>query len=152
MTAHSGLAKSRESLLALLADTSRQVDILSPQLESALLDNDALCEQLTRLARRGRHTRIRVLITEIKPIIETGHRLIALARRLKTAMEVRTLEFHPQWNGETVVLLDRSRGLVLKARDRQSRVIDSRTDARRLAEQFDRLWLASHPTPELRHL
>jgi len=152
MTAHAGLEKSRESLLALLADTSRQVDILSPQLESALLDNDALCEHLTRLARRGRYTRIRVLVTEIKPLIETGHRLIALARRLKTAMEVRTLEYHPEWNGETVVLLDRSTGLRLKARDKQSRVIDSRAEAQRLAEQFDRLWLASHPTPELRHI
>ena len=152
MTTHAGLEKNRESLLALLADTSRQVDILSPQLESALLDNDVLCEHLTRLARRGRHTRIRVLVTEIKPLIETGHRLIALARRLKTAMEIRTLEYHPQWNGETVVLLDRSTGLLLKARDKQSRVIESRPEAQRLAEQFDRLWSSSHPTLELRHL
>jgi acetolactate synthase regulatory subunit len=41
-------------LLDMLADTSRHVDIVSPQLEPLLLDDDEVVAALVHLARRGR--------------------------------------------------------------------------------------------------
>ena len=152
MPAHTGLERTRQSLQLALTQTSRHVDIMSPQLVSELFDNDAICEQLTRLARRGRFTRIRILVHEIKPLIESGHKLVALAGRLKTAIEIRVLEYHPEWRDETLIVLDRSEGLLLKARDNHSRMISTRPEAKRLSEHFDRIWQASHETLEFRHL
>ncbi len=144
------LQNSRIELLALLADTSRHVDIMSPRLEPALFDDPEVTEALTALARRGRQTRIRVLLEGIEPIQLEGHRLLALARRLTTAMSVRVLNAHPEWNRETVVICDRHAGLLLVPADKRSHVFASRADAQRWSETFDRLWLAARETPELR--
>ena len=137
-------------LLEMLAETSRHVDIVSPQLEPLLLDDDEVVAALVRLARRGRQTRIRVLVQELRPVIESGHRLLTLSRRLSTAMTVRVLQEHSEWRGETVVVCDRQRGLLLKLDEHRWRPLDDAPDASREAERFDRLWLASEASPELR--
>lgn len=144
------LTAARSSLVAQLEDAIRHVDILSPAMEPALLDRDEVAQQLIRLARRGRQSRIRVLINDFEPAQLEAHRLLRLTRRLPTAFSLKVLREHPEWNGETIVLTDRSKGLMVIPRDRRVQVIDSRPDAQRWAEQFDRLWLAGDDSPELR--
>lgn len=144
--------EARERLLAMLSATSRHVDILSPQLEPLLLDDDEVATALVKLARRGRNTRIRILLAEFRPALESGHRLLALSRRLSTAISLRVLPEHSEWNGETVVVCDRSRGLLLKLDEHRWLPLETTPDAAREAERFDRLWLAGEPSPELRQL
>ena len=144
--------QAKDKLLEYLADTSRHVDVMSPLLEPALLDDDDVANALTRLARRGRQTRIRLLTAEIRPLLESGHRLIALSRRLPTAMTIQVLEEHPEWQRETLMIFDRSAGFRLKAEDHQWEPELSAPVARRESDRFDRLWRASQASPELRQL
>ena len=146
------LSDARERLLAMLSETSRHVDILSPQLEPLLLDDDEVMTALVRLARRGHNTRIRVLLAELRPVLESGHRLLALGRRLSTAVTVRVLSEHSEWNGETAAICDRREGLLLNLSEHRFRPLDTAPDGMREAERFDRLWLAGETSPELRQL
>jgi hypothetical protein len=146
------LQESRHLLEELLAQTSRHVDIVSPSLEPHLFAAPAVIDALTTLARRGRNTRIRVIIEQLDPQQFEGHRLLALAKRLTTAMSVKVLNSHPEWNRESVVICDRSAGLLLVPQDKRSRLFSSRAEAQRWAETFERLWLAAEESPELRQL
>lgn len=140
----------KQLLLNMLDETRRQVDILAVQLEPLLLDDEQVALRLAKLARRGRHTRIRILVGELRAVMQSGHQLLALSRRLSTSMEIRVLAEHSEWNAETLVICDRSDGLMIKTRDHRWQLLAHQADARREAERFDRLWLAGELSPELR--
>ena len=122
----------RHVLCAKIEASSRYVDIVSDDLLPSVLNNDDVVTAFTRLARRGRH------------------KLIGLARRLTTALEIHVLSGHPEWPGSTWILCDRSEGLSVKSVSPPEGSVLSHPEAKRLSETFDRLWLASHETPELR--
>ncbi len=144
------LDDAREQLISMLSSTARHVDILSPLLEPLLLDNEVVASKLTQLARRGRTTRIRMILAEERPVLETGHQLVSLSRRLPTAMSVKVLPQHSEWNGETLVVCDAKQGLLLKLDEHRWRQLDSAAEASREAERFERLWHAAEPAIELR--
>lgn len=147
-----GLQQSRRDLLTLLEDSSRHVDILSPLLEPSLLDNEDICTELTRLARRGRQSRVRVIVGQHEPSQFSGHHLMILAQRLPTTITMKVLPEHPEWNGETVVVVDESAGLLVVPRDKRQRLFSSRAEAQRWSETFNRLWVAAQPSVDLRRL
>jgi len=146
------LNESRTALLTLLADTSRHVDIVSPNLEPLLFSDPDVLAALAALARRGRHTRIRILIEQLDPVLFEGHKMLALAKRLTTAMSVRVLNSHPEWKRETVVLCDSTAGLLVIPENKRTQVFSNRADAKRWSETFERLWFAAEESPELRQL
>ena len=140
----------RHVLCAKIEASSRYVDIVSDDLLPSVLNNDDVVTAFTRLARRGRQTRIRLLLKDFHTERLVGHKLIGLARRLTTALEIHVLSGHPEWPGSTWILCDRSEGLSVKSVSPPEGSVLSHPEAKRLSETFDRLWLASHETPELR--
>ena len=147
-----GLDDTRHQLLAMLERASRQVDILSPQLEPSLLDDPDIVDALTQLTRRGRQSRIRIVIREYVPSQLGRHRLILLTQRLTSSMSLRVLPNHPEWNRETVIRIDHLATLLLLPEDKRINWYEQPADIQRWRERFDRLWNASTPSPELRRL
>ncbi|EED34586.1 conserved hypothetical protein [Luminiphilus syltensis NOR5-1B] len=143
---------SRQALIALLENATRHVDVLSPDLAPTLLNDEVVISCLTELVRRGRQTRIRLLVTRVRPLKEMGHRLLALALRVPSTVNLHELERHPEWPQDTVIVVDRQAGMYSGAEDTAFRTLDGAAAARSQAERFDRLWTASAPSPELRRL
>ena len=137
-------------VLEQLAGVSRHVDIVSPNLEPALFDRDEVASTFASLARRGPQTRIRLLIGDDQPGAYGCHRLIALSRRLSTACTLRVLREHPEWNRETLMLVDRTRGVVVTPSEKKSRILETRAETQRWADTFERLWHAGSESLELR--
>lgn len=152
MTGTPAAEAARKRLLALIATASRHVDIMSPSLEPQLLDDPAIVQALIALARRGRQSRIRVLVQDLSGILDAGHSLVALGRRLTTAMEIRVLSEHPEWNRETAVIVDACAGALTRLDDHRIHPFPRRAEARRQAEVFERLWRVAVLSPELRTL
>ena len=143
-----------EYAVSLCENASRYVCILSPQLDHAAFDNNALVDVLSALARRSRQTQVRILISDSRPVITQGHRLLQLAKRLPSTVHMRKLEGHPQWNNETVVVRDRD-GVLYKPGDSDHNAFyepNSRASTRRHLELFDELWRFSIEDTELRSL
>lgn len=152
MTEVPAAAAARRQLVALIAAASRHVDIMSPTLEPQLLDDPEIVDTLAALARRGRQSRIRVLVQDLGGILAAGHSLVALGRRLTTAMEIRVLSEHPEWNRETAVIVDASSGMLTRLDDHRIHPFPGRAEARQQAELFERLWRVAVLSPELRAL
>ena len=133
---------------------SRHICILSPQLDHAAFDNRELSEALSALARRGRQSMIRILVSDSRSIVQRGHRLLELARRLPTSVKLQKLAEHPDWKGQTVVTRDRD-GVLYKPGDSDHNGFyepDSRASTQKHLELFEELWRHSAPDIEFRTL
>lgn len=144
------LKSARQQLAGLLEATQRLLDIASPTLEPLLFDDEAVVESLTALARRGARTRIRLLIASDQPSAFENHRLVGLAQRLTTAVSLRVLEHHPEWQQQTMIISDRNYGILLTPKEKRLRTLDNPLVASRWADTFERLWQASAESLELR--
>ncbi len=140
--------------VALCDQASRNICILSPQLDHAAFDYGELVDALSTLARRSRNAQVRILISDSRAVVTRGHRLLQLARRLPSTVHIRKLEEHPNWNNETVVIKDRD-GVLYKPGGSAHDAFyepDSRASTRRHLELFDELWRFSVEDAELRSL
>lgn len=143
-----------EYAVELCAGATRYIRILSPGLDHAAFDSDALTEALSELVRASRQTEVRILVSDTRQIITRGHRLLQLARRLPSSVHLRRLPEHPDWKGETLVIRDRN-GVLFKPGGSEHDAFyepDSRASTQRHLELFDELWRFSTQDPDLRTL
>ncbi len=141
-------------VIKLCQDATRYVAILSPALDHRVFDNEALQETLSAIARASRQTQVRILISDVRPLVSRGHRLLELARRLPSAVQLQRLDEHPDWNGETIVIRDRN-GVLYRPGDSDTQAFyeaDSRASTQRHLDLFEELWRFSSKDPELRTL
>jgi hypothetical protein len=138
----------------LVADATRYIRIYSPRLDHVVFDNPELISALAGVARRNRYSEVRILISDSRPIIKRGHRLLSLARRLPSSIAIQKLSDHPELPGDSFVLRD-DNGTLFKPLDSDRDgffVPDDRAQAKPYIDKFDALWLKSQPDPELRSL
>jgi hypothetical protein len=140
--------------VALCTSAARYIRILSPRLDPAVFDNEEIASALGALARDTRQTQVRILIRDPRNLLSSGHRLVQLARRTPSNVQMRKLAEHPDWNDETIVIKDMD-GVLYKHGDSDSDAFhepSSRAGARRYLELFDELWRLSEDDPDLRSM
>ncbi|WP_162300032.1 GNAT family N-acetyltransferase [Kineobactrum sediminis] len=138
--------------VTLCESANRELCILSPALDHRVFDNTELVSALSALARSTRHARIRILVSDHRPLIQRSNRLLALARRLPSSVILQQLDEHPDWKGETLIIRDRN-GVLYKPAESDSAAFyepDSRAGAERQLLLFDELWRHSAPHIEFR--
>lgn len=143
-----------ELVVELCASASRYVCILSPRLDHAVFDSQALASTLSALARSARQSEVRILIADTRGVVGRGHRLLELARRIPSLVQIRRLNEHPDWKGQTVIVRDRD-GVLHKSGSSDHDGFyepDSRASAQKQLEVFDELWRYATQDPELRTL
>ena len=141
-------------LVELCQSAARQIFILSPHLDNEVFDNAELVEALSALVRSSRQTRVRILISDSRGLVARGHRLLNLARRLPSSVEIQKLAEHPDWKGQTVIIRDRD-GVLYKPGGSDHEGFyepDSRASTQQHLELFEELWRHSEADIELRSL
>lgn len=143
-----------EHALALTSSARRHLYILSPTLDYRVFDSSELATALTTLARDSRQSEIHILIADPRPLVQRGHRLLALARRLPSKLHLRVLAEHPQWRGETLVIRDHDGVLYHPGEGARAGFCeaDSRASTRAYLELFRELWRQGREDSELRSL
>ncbi len=143
-----------ELAVELTCTARRHIRILSPHLDHAVFDRREFADSISALARRSRESLVKILVSDPRPIVQRGHRLMELARRLPSSVKLQKLAEHPDWQGETIVIRD-SDGVLYKPRDSDEEGFyepDSRASTQRHLELFDELWRFSAPDIEFRSL
>ena len=143
-----------ELVVDLCASASRYVCILSPRLDHAVFDTQELASALSALARSARQSEVRILVADTRGVVGRGHRLLELARRIPSLVQIRRLNDHPDWKGQTVVIRDRD-GVLHKPGSSDHDGFyepDSRASAQKHLELFEELWRYATQDPELRNL
>jgi predicted GNAT family N-acyltransferase len=144
----------RDQALLLCQDARRQILILSEHLDAAIYDNAALAEAFASLVRNHRQARVRILVTNINPLLERGHQLLYLARRLPSSVEIRKASPEAESQGQHFVLCDLDEVLYQQpGSDYRGHVRrHAPAEVKSLRELFDRDWNHADADPRLRRL
>jgi hypothetical protein len=87
----SHLLMLQQAAIALLAQAKREVLIVTTNLEHERFDNDDFINALSAFARSSRYATTRILVADTSLAVTEGHRLVKLARKLSSLVEIRQL-------------------------------------------------------------
>lgn len=149
-----GVEQTREIALALVRRGRRDARILARRLDPPVYDQAAFVDALVDLVRSHRNSRARLLVAEPESLIRYDHRLVGLAQRLGSRVEIRELAAQHASLEEDLLVVDET-GLLHRIQGRRYTGLanfNDRREARRLARWFDELWDQASPAVGLRRL
>ena len=132
----------------------RQVDIFTHDLDKPLYDQPAVLDQLKRLALSSRGICVHILLQNSEPAQQQGHRLIELARRLTSRIEIRRPHDDLIDHRENFLIADRMGILRRRQSDRYEGEVNFHDplESKRLSEWFTEAWEQAEPDSSLRRL
>ncbi|MGH1471232.1 MAG: hypothetical protein ACRBCS_08570 [Cellvibrionaceae bacterium] len=135
--------------------TSRELCILTDELDRSIFNNQKIVDQLSAFVRQDRHSTIKILVKNIKPIIEHGHLLLTLSRKIPSKIIIKKLLFAPKDNAMAYMIGDK-KYLLYKHSDNEYLGFvnySAGPESQKLLEEFTYLWEShSIADPELRQL
>jgi len=138
----------------LITQVNRQLRILSYDLDPEVFDQESFCEALSELARKSRHTEIKILIVNSRRIVANGHRMIELQRRLPTAIALRKVKEDTPSINSNFIIADHV-GLICQS-IKENEVMWGNFNNKPVAEdhikQFDDLWHHAQEDSDLKQL
>ena len=137
-----------------LTEAARNVQIYSQYLDHNLFDNYRIVEDLSRFIRRAPPVTLQILLHGSQLVVSRGHRLIELARRMDSKIEIRCVSSDQPQDEHSCVLWD-NRGYWLLPDHRDYEALANLYDPVRTSKLWDRfsyLWSRSSVDQELRVL
>ncbi len=132
---------SRHSL-QVVESSRREVLLLSKTLDPAIYDNELFYQGILDLARRDRNVQVKILVKDIKPLVQHGHRILNLARRLSSKIEIRKLLIKPEKDSITYLIGDRKHLLYMHEDQVYNGFVnyEAAQESKSLADEFTYLW------------
>lgn len=145
---------NRIAAVALVKQGRRYLHIFSRDLDPAVYDTTTFVSAVRELATYSRYSQIRILVQNSERIAKHGHRLVQLAHRLSSFIQVRKPARDHQALSEAFLVVDKLGLLHRKMSDRYDGVVNFNAplEAAALVRFFDEVWDRSEPDPELRRL
>lgn len=149
-----GIEAFSAAQLTLMAQTKRELYILTPDFEAERYNETGFADALSAFVRRSRYSDARILVGDPSIALRWGHHVVILAKRLTSNLRIRQLhedDYDPQqaWmvaDGIGLLRRDGSTGMqgMLAAK--------SVPHAKRASERFAMLWERSQDIPDFRNL
>ena len=143
-----------EVCVAMATQARRSLDIVSRHLDAPLFDNEAFAAAVKQLALSHRSAHVRLFILDPRPLVGQNHRLIDLASRLPTFIDIRTpAPQHKSFN-EALLIADNVGYVRRQFADRFEAEVDfsSRRRAAALTERLNDMWERGQRDPNFRRL
>lgn len=151
---HRGESECLAGILAVLDHPLRHVRIYSQLLDHTLFDRAEVAQALSSFVRAGPPANLKILIDTSNLVVSRGHRLLDLARRLASKIEIRVVPPDLQEARQSYVLAD-ERAYFLLPDYQEYQAFSNQYDpvqSQQLAEGFDYRWQRGIRDPELRAL
>ncbi len=147
-------AEFRDTATELARSASREIALLTYAFEREIYGHPDFVEAIQSLATRHRMARIRILIHSPEMASRSGHRLVELARRLTSFMEIRELHEQDKQLTSEVVIADESGLLYRESPDTLVARYQPNApqEARAWLRRFDGLWAGGAAVQALRRL
>ncbi|NOY67372.1 MAG: hypothetical protein GXP13_08180 [Gammaproteobacteria bacterium] len=145
---------NRKIATSLITQANLQIRILTPDLENAIYDNADIIQSISQLASKNRHTIIKVLVNDSTQAVNTGHRLIELARRFSSSIHLHKTPQDMNAYESAFIIIDDS-GYLYKHTGPShigQACFNDKAKVRELIKTFDEAWSISKPDTELRQL
>lgn len=128
--------------LELIQQAQQEICFFGPLIDPVLLDNDAIIEQMSAFARHSARGKIRIVVFDTRKNIAQSHRLIPLAQRLTSKIEIRIAKQEHQKLGSMYLLIDGNAYLYCPNAERYQGRADKHAPAavRDMQQSFDDIW------------
>lgn len=148
------LAELRETAAELAASARREILLISSDLQAQLYDQEPFLLAVRRLALSSRRAQVRILVRDIDRIVKRSHRLLDLAGRLPSFIEIRRLAAEDRQDERCFLLIDQTAYLwQINSSSRLAETsLQDPVKACQLAAEFTELWERAAPDPNLRRL
>ena len=148
------IEQNRETAVALAQQANHFIQIATRDMDALLYDNEPFIEAVTALARRHAKSHIDILVWDSMGAVKQGHRLITLAQRLSSYVQIRKpADEHAKYT-EAFLVAD---GIGYMSRNLAERYegiasFNAPLQARNLSQLFTTMWEKATPDPQLRRL
>jgi hypothetical protein len=142
----------RLAAVSMALQAARSIDIVSRQLDAQMYDNTEFCDAIAKLVTGSRRARVRALLRNADPVVKHGHRLLALAHRLSTFVELRIPSNEFDEYNSAFLIVDGSGVIYRTLSDTFEGIVNFNDPrkARELGRQFDAMWQTSRSDVNLR--
>jgi hypothetical protein len=143
-----------DACIDLFGKATREIVIMSRDLDPRVFDSLKTSDALRRFLLNSSRARLRILVKEPESVARRGHRVVDLARRLTSLVQIRVPAPEFSRQNTAFVIVD---GTGVVFRDLASRFegtvsFNDRHLARELLRQFDEMWESSVSAPGLRRM
>ena len=148
------LVDNRDASVAVAAAAKRELVLFSRDLEPLLYDRQEFISVVQALATRSRMSRIRIVCIDPGASVRAGNRVIALAQRFSSYIEVRRASRDHEDLVDTYLVADDLALLYRPLCTRYEGFADLRApqQAREKLKGFEDIWQQAEPDPEFRRL
>jgi len=140
--------------IAISKQARHTLDIVSHDLDHTIYDNNEFSDAVKDLATGSPKAKIRILIQDSDKVIKQGHRLVELAKRLTSFIEIRIQgkrykEFNEAW-----LIVDNKAWIRRPFADKYIADVDysAARQLRETSKTFDTMWAEASHDPNLRRL
>ena len=143
-----------QAVATLIGQAQQQVALFTQQLEPTLYNHQPICELLSYLARKNRHSRVRILAQQTKGVTD-GHCLIRLAHRLSSSIQIRIPATPELQNyAKSLLIIDNHSMMLIDNPERYEGTLveNNRLHVKSQLEFFDHAWEHSLPDQNTRRL
>ena len=126
----------------MLRQAKRDLAVFSFDLDPLVFDQPAFLDAFKALALRSRYSRIRILLLDNTLVLQQGHRLVELAQRLPSVIEIRQPHENYFEHRESFLLIDDCGYLHRRSRENHSGIAcyHNRHRVNRLLALFEDAW------------
>lgn len=148
------IEQNREIALSMAQQAKRVIQIATRDMDGLLYDNEPFVSALTALAKRHAKAHIDILVWDTMSAVKQGHRLIHLAQRLSSYVQIRRPSDEHRNYTEALFIVDEVGYMRRNLADRYEGMasFNGPLQARELAKSFTTMWERATPDPQTRRL
>jgi H2-forming N5,N10-methylenetetrahydromethanopterin dehydrogenase-like enzyme len=140
--------------LELVKQTRQKLAIISQELDPNVYDQADFVEAMRQLAVNNRFVEIRIIVFEPELIVRKGHKLLDLAGKISSFIEMRKVSSKYKSFNESVLIADDVGYLYRESTERYKGKVNfnSRRESKHLLDVFNEMWETAKPDPNLRRV
>jgi hypothetical protein len=148
------IEENRAAVIALAGQAKRSVHIFSHDLDPMVYDNSEFVDAIKKLAIGHSQAQVHIIIQDSRKVIEQGHRIVELARRISSSIHIRKTPAEMKSYAQAFLIADKTGLLYRTIGERYEGYVnfDDRFECKNLLDFFATTWEHSVPDPELRRL
>ena len=142
----------RIAAVSMARQAARSIEIVSRNLDPPMYDNAEFCDAVSQLVVGSRRARVRAVIRDTDRIVKGGHRLVPLAQRLASFIELRVPAKEYEEFNAAFLIVDGAGVIHRRLSDRFEATVNFNNPrmAGELARQFEEMWQTAAPDVNLR--
>lgn len=146
--------ENADAALAMVAQCKLKLAIISRELDPFVYDKPEFVEAVRQLALKGRYVDIRILAFEPELIVRRGHKLVDLATKISSYIEIRKPSVQYRSFNEALLIADEVGYLYRESSDQYKGNVNfnSRRESKHLLEVFDTMWETAKPDANFRRM